>query len=53
VAFVAQNPNLTVFLVGFLVLCGALARYSVTVSGVVGGAILMTIAAYPYVARRD
>jgi hypothetical protein len=28
VAFVAGNPNLAVFLVGFLVFCVALARYS-------------------------
>jgi ABC-type transport system involved in cytochrome c biogenesis permease component len=51
-AFVAGNPNLSVFLVGFAVFSGALAQYSAVVAGVSAGGILMAVAAYPVIAAR-
>lgn len=53
VRFVAENPNLTVFLIGFAVFAGALAAYSARLAGVVSGAILMMAAAYPFLKPRE
>jgi hypothetical protein len=52
IAFVAENPNLSVFLLGFALFCGSLAVYSLAVAGVVSGAILMLAAVYPYLMTR-
>jgi hypothetical protein len=50
--FVAKNPSFSVFLAGFLAFSGAVAWWSVPVAGVCSGAILMAIAAYPYISRK-
>jgi hypothetical protein len=47
--FVAQNPNFSIFALGFLLFVAALARYSPILAGVCGGGILMTVAVYPIV----
>jgi hypothetical protein len=50
--FVAENPNLSVFVLGFAVFCGAIASYSRPLAGAVGGAILMAVAVYPFLMPR-
>jgi hypothetical protein len=51
-AFIAGNPNLLVFLVGFTVFSWAVGTYSVPLAGMCGGVILMTIAVYPFLIAR-
>ncbi len=51
--FVASNPHLTLFVLGFAVFAGSLAQWvSGPVAGVVGGGILMAVAIYPLVTVR-
>jgi hypothetical protein len=51
--FIAQNPHLTLFVLGFAVFCGSLGQWvSGPVAGVVGGGILMAVAIYPLVMVR-
>jgi hypothetical protein len=52
VAFLARNPNLSVFLVGFGVFCAALGSYSWLIAGTAGGTILMAVAVYPFLVTR-
>jgi hypothetical protein len=52
-SFLASNPHLTLFVLGFAVFCGSLAQWvSGPVAGVVGGVIVMTVAVYPLVTKR-
>ncbi len=51
--FLASNPHLTLFVLGFAVFAGSLAQWvSGPVAGVVGGGILMAVAIYPLVTVR-
>jgi hypothetical protein len=50
--FLAGNPYLSVFVVGFVTFHAALASYSTAFAGVSGGAILMMASAYPYMKAR-
>lgn len=50
--FIAENPNFLVFLVGFTVCCASIATYSQALAGLVGGVILMGLAAYPFLTTR-
>lgn len=50
--FVARNPNLSVFLVGFAVFSGAVASYSGLLAGLCGGLILMGVGVYPFLIVR-
>lgn len=52
VAFVAGNLNFLAFLAGFAVFSASLAAYSGRLAGVVSGAIVMVIAAYPFMRTR-
>jgi hypothetical protein len=52
VVFVARNPNLSVFLLGFGAFEVSIFAWSWQAAGVLGGLILMGIAAYPYLAVR-
>lgn len=51
-AFLAENLNFLAFLVGFGLFSGALASYSLRLSALVAGAILMVVAAYPFMVKR-
>lgn len=48
---VVSNLNFCAFVVGFGVFAVSLAAYSVRLSGVVSGTIVMAIAAYPFVRK--
>lgn len=52
VAFAVGNLNFLTFVVGFGVFSAALAAYSWRLAGVVDGALLMLLAAYPYLVTR-
>lgn len=47
------NLNFAAFVVGFAVFGASVAAYSVRLSGVICGAIVMVIAAYPFVRSRN
>jgi hypothetical protein len=51
VTFVRKNPSLAIFVVGFVAFSGGLVAYSGRFAAVVGGALLMLVAVYPYLDR--
>jgi hypothetical protein len=50
--FVAKNPNLSVFALGFFAFSSAMAAYSWQMAGVCAGVILMVVAAAPALMTR-
>jgi len=51
-AFVQQQPNTVLFLAGFVSFVTGIASWSVPVAAVVAGALVMAVAAYPYLRTR-
>lgn len=48
---VASHPNTAVFMVGLIVLCVSVAQWSAPMAGSIAGVALMSVGAWPFVAR--